>query len=299
MPFEIISQNDYLLIKLKGDCIGDDNPTLHHTFSTTMQTTGIKLAVIQCGECGTMGPGFLRGLAQVYKELKTVNGQLRLVSANAQILESIKANGLDRILVNKISLRGALVDLGLMKPKDFDVNFINPFLNATQKVLKIQCFMEAKPQKPHLKKATDPLLLGDISGIISVTSETFSGTMAISLSETIFKKVAHNMLGEECSGITESNVDLVGELANMILGQAKIELATLGYSINMALPSCVWGKDHKIKHFGAGICVVIPFETDLGTFYTEIMTNNNQALKAAASAGGSSPIGGETPPKAA
>jgi len=43
----------------------------------------------------------------------------------------------------------------------------------------------------------------------------------------------------------------------------------------MAIPSCVWGKDHKIKSFGGGICVVIPFETEAGTFYSEVSTNNN------------------------
>jgi chemotaxis protein CheX len=174
-----------------------------------------------------------------------------------------------------MSLRGALVDFGLVKKKEMDVNIINPFLNATIKVLKIQCFLEAKPQKPHLKKPTDPLLLGDVSGIISIVSEVFNGTMAISLSEAVFKKIAENMLGEKCEAITEQNVDLVGELANIILGQAKIELGQLGYAIQMAIPSCVWGKDHKIKHFGGGSCVVLPFDTEAGVIHCEVMTNNN------------------------
>ncbi len=217
---------------------------------------------------------FMRHLAQVYRDLKTLNGQIRLVGCNPKLQDAIKNSGLDRILMNKMSLRGALVDFGLVKQKEFDVNFINPFLNATQKVLKIQCFIEAKPLKPHLKKPTDPLLLGDVSGIISINSETFSGTLAISLPEKIFLTIVKNMLGEEMTAITDQNVDLVGEIANIILGQAKLELIGLGYSLQAALPSCVWGKDHKIKHFGTGVCVVIPFETPVGTFYSEIMTNN-------------------------
>ncbi len=82
------------------------------------------------------------------------------------------------------------------------------------------------------------------------------------------------MLGEECKEINEQNIDLVGELANIILGQAKIELGTLGYAVQMAVPSCVWGKDHKIKHFGNGVCIVLPFETEAGTLFSEVMTNN-------------------------
>ncbi len=274
MPFELKSQTDYLLIELKGDCVGDEKPSIMDAFKAELEKGAFKRVIFQCNSCGHISTPFMREMARIFKELKTLNGELRLVGANPQVVESIKRNGLDRILVNRLSLRGALVDFGLVKAKEFDVNFINPFLNATQKVFKVQCFTETKPSKPYLKKSTDPMLLGDISGIISISSETFNGTLAVSLSEPIFASVATKMLGEKIEAIKEDNVDLIGELANMILGQAKIELSSLGYSIQMALPSCVWGKDHKIKHFGGGICVVIPFETEFGTFYSEIMTNN-------------------------
>jgi hypothetical protein len=36
----------------------------------------------------------------------------------------------------------------------------------------------------------------------------------------------------------------------------------------------VWGKDHKIKHFGPGSCVVLPFETEAGVIHCEVMTNS-------------------------
>jgi chemotaxis protein CheX len=274
MPFEILSQNEYLLMKLSGECNGDEKPSTLAAFMDAQKQTQLKHLIVNCGECSSMSAAFLRQLSQIFRELKTVNGGLRLVGATDVIRETIVRNGLDRILVNKMSLRGALVDFGLVKTKEFDVNFINPFLNATQKVFKVQCFTEAKPGKPSLKKAGDPLLLGDISGIISISSETFNGTLAISLSETVFVNVASKMLGEEIKAIDEGNVDLVGELANIILGQAKIELSQLGYGIQMALPSCVWGKDHKIKHFGGGVCVVIPMETEFGTFYSEVMTTS-------------------------
>jgi chemotaxis protein CheX len=274
MPFEIINQNDYLLVKLSGECTGDEKPSLTEVFQKGVAESRLKLAIIQCGDCGKIAPNFIRELVAVYREVKSKNGQMRLVGANDSIQEVIRANGVDRVLVNKMSLRGALVDFGLVKTKDIDVNFINPFLTSTVKVFKIQCFMELKAQKPFIKSASDPLLMGDVSGIISISSETFSGTLAISMTEKIFVQIVKNMLGETVPGITSENVDLIGELANMILGQAKVELGTLGYKVEMALPSCVWGKDHKIKHFGSGKCMVLPFETEFGTIYSEIMTNN-------------------------
>lgn len=272
MPFEIVSQNEYLLVKLAGNCIGDEKPDVYTAFTDQQKQTQLKFLVINCADCSQMSGQILRQLSLIYKDLKSLNGGLRLVAANESVRSTLEKNGLDRILINRVSLRGALMDFGLVKAKEFDVNFINPFLNATKKVFKVQCFTEATPQKPSLKKPTDPLLLGDISGIISISSETFNGTLAISLSESVFVNIASKMLGETITAINEQNVDLVGELANIILGQAKIELAQLGYAIQMALPSCVWGKDHKIKHFGGGVCVVIPMETEFGLFYAEVMT---------------------------
>jgi len=276
MPIEVINQNNYILIKMSGDLNDDpDVITLGVYFNKLKDESGLKYAVVQCSECSCFSSTVTRELAAIQRSLKSVNGGIRLVAANKVILDFLKNQGVDRILVNKLSLRGALVDFGLSKENDFDANFINPFLNATKKVFKVQCFMEIKPTKAYLKKHTDPLLLGDVSGIISINSETFTGTLAISISELIFVKVASNMLGESINTIEEKYVDLVGELSNMILGQAKLELLGMGYSIQSALPSCVWGKDHKIKHFGGGLCIVLPFETEFGILYSEIMTNSN------------------------
>ena len=271
MPFEWVRQSDHLVLKLSGDCTGEEKPSPAEGFQKEQKETGLKLLIVQCVDCGHISGNFLRELLAIYKALKSVNGQMRLVGANDSIQGFLKTNGVDRVLINKMSLRGALADFGLIKAKDIDVNFINPFLNATVKVFKIQCFVELKAQKPFLKANTDPALLGDVSGIISITSETFAGTLAISMPEKIFLNIVKNMLGEEAASISEGNVDLVGELANMILGQAKVELASLGYRVEMALPSCVWGKEHKIKHFGTGKCMVLPFETEWGMIYSEIM----------------------------
>lgn len=272
MPFEYTDQNDYAVINLNGEFKGDETPSIHTLFQEKLKEKQIKFWIFNAADCGNMEINFLRQLAGIYKDLKAINGAMRIIEPNKKVSAFILSQGLDKILVTKQSLRGALVDFGLATEKQLDVNFINPFLSSTQKVFKVQCFLEATAQKPYLKKNTDPLLLGDVSGVISISSETFNGTLAISLTEKIFCKIGSNMLNEDFKEINEKNIDLVGELANMILGQAKIELGKLGYGIQMAIPSCVWGKDHKIKHFGGGVCVVIPFETPEGTFYTEIMT---------------------------
>ncbi len=279
MALEFTQQDEYQILTLKGDCNGAERPTVDAQFESRLKGNGIKYLVVQCEACGDMNTQFLRGLAQIYKKLKELNGKICLINVNDSIREAIKRNGLDRLLPVRTSLRAALVEFGLAKQKEFDVNFINPFVTATQKVLNVQCSIATTPQKPFLKKPTDPMLLGDLSGIIGITSETFNGTLAISFPEKIFLKLASGMLGQTYTAITPEIVDLAGELSNIILGQSKIELNTLGYKIQQAIPSCVWGKDHQIKHFGAGACIVIPFETADGVFHIEIISNNTSGAK--------------------
>lgn len=276
MAFELNFQNDYVSLILKGECTGNEVPSVDEYALKEAKSRGIKNVIVQCGECGSVSTHFLRQLSQIFRGLKEINGKMCLVNVNEEIQNNIRKNGLDRILVSKISLRGALIEFGVVKAKDFDVAFINPFLNATQKVIKVQCSMEAIPQKPFVKQPNDPLLLGDISGIIGVTSETFNGTLAISFPEVLFVKLASNMLAQQFDKISDDIVDLAGELSNIILGQAKIELNTLGYRIQQAIPSCVWGKEHKIKHFGSSMCIVLPFKTPAGIFHVEV--SSSQAL---------------------
>lgn len=275
MPFEITNQTSYLVVTLQGNDLENESPSVADTVIEKVKETQVKMVLFQCAECGDMSVLFLRQLAKIFKSLKDFNGKLCLLGPNERIREAIKKNGLDRILVSKVSLRGALIEFGLAKEKDFDVNFINPFLNATKKVLKIQCFLEATPGKPYLKKPSDPMLMGDLSGIIGITSEAFNGSLAISFPEKVFLQIAEKMLGETHKEINTNIVDLAGELSNMILGQAKVELHTVGYQISQALPSCVWGKDHQVKVFGGGACIVLPFETPAGMFHVEVSTNQN------------------------
>ncbi|MGK5083335.1 chemotaxis protein CheX [Bdellovibrionota bacterium FG-1] len=270
---EFHPQTDYLIVTIRGPALEPPRPSLADQIGEKLTNMAKKFVIFQCAECNDIGPAFMRELAMTYKLLASINGKMVLVAPNKKIQEAIKKQALDRLLVAKLSLRGALVEFGLVKEKDFDVNFINPFLAATQRVLKVQCFLDSKPAKPYLKKPTDPMLIGDLSGIIGITSEAFSGTLAISFKEEIFCKIASSILGTPYPNIIPEIVDLAGELSNMILGQAKIELNTLGYQIQQALPSCVWGKDHQIKTFGGGACIVLPLVTAMGEIHVEVSTN--------------------------
>lgn len=153
--------------------------------------------------------------------------------------------------------------------KVLDVNFVNPFLDATMHVLKTQSSTEAIPGQ-IFKKEPQEKFPGDISGVIGLVSDVFTGSVVISFPKETFLGIMSRMLGEEFTEITQDIEDGAGELTNIIFGQAKITLNERGYGINTAIPSVITGKNHSISQVSKGPRLVIPFETDVGAFFVEI-----------------------------
>ncbi len=148
-----------------------------------------------------------------------------------------------------------------------DANIINPFINATLNVLGTMASVNAKPGKPYLKK--DTVAKGDVSGVIGLTGDT-NGTISVTFDEGSILKIVSNMFGEEMNTVDNEIADAVGELTNMISGQARKELEEKGRVFHAAIPSVITGKGHQIIHITNGPNIAIPFETDDGAFTIEV-----------------------------
>ncbi len=147
-----------------------------------------------------------------------------------------------------------------------NADFINPFLNATVNVLSMMAFVKPTPGKPFIKK--DKKAHGDISGIIGMTGSS-KGVVVISLSKAAAIKIVSSMLGEEYTELNEGVSDAIGEITNMISGDARRELAAKGYVFEAGLPSIIIGPDHEIESITKGPTVAIPFEIDDAKFVVE------------------------------
>jgi chemotaxis protein CheX len=78
------------------------------------------------------------------------------------------------------------------------------------------------------------------------------------------------MLGEEMAEINNEIADAVGELTNMISGQARKELEEIGKVFHGAIPTVITGKNHKLETMTKGSKIAIPFKTECGSFAIEI-----------------------------
>ena len=148
-----------------------------------------------------------------------------------------------------------------------DVTLVNPFISATVKVLETMASTKVNPDKPFLKK--DKIARGDVTGIIGITGEA-NGTISVTFDEGSILGIVSKMFGEELTEINAEISDAVGELTNMISGQARRKLEENGREFKAAIPSVVTGKDHEINHITSGPIVAIPFKTDGGKFTIEI-----------------------------
>ncbi|GAU09227.1 chemotaxis protein CheX [Desulfoplanes formicivorans] len=149
----------------------------------------------------------------------------------------------------------------------YNVNFINPLLDAVLKVLSTMAGVEVKPATPYLNK--NGKAVGDITGQIAI--EGFAqGVIAVSLSKSVILKIVNNMLFENYTEINDDIADAVGELTNMISGHARSSLSEMGMTFQASTPSVVTGKGKPIAHIPAAPILSIPFTSDDGDLVVEI-----------------------------
>ena len=149
----------------------------------------------------------------------------------------------------------------------YDVRFINPFLSAVMDVLGTMAMIDATPATPYLN--TKRVATGDVTGLIGITGYA-EGVISLTLEEKCILKIVSNMLGEEFSRVNEEIADAVGELTNMIAGQARAHLANEGMKFQASTPSVIIGKNHTLTHISKAPILAIPFNTPDGGLVIEI-----------------------------
>lgn len=147
------------------------------------------------------------------------------------------------------------------------VEIVNSFLEATVSVIKTMSSVDLTPGKPFIKKGS--ISTGDISGIVGMAGES-EGSLSLSFSKECILYIVSSMLGEPFTDITEEVKDAVGELTNMISGDARRRMETTGILYHGAIPSVISGPNHEIRHVTKDPIISIPFDSANGGFHLEL-----------------------------
>jgi chemotaxis protein CheX len=146
------------------------------------------------------------------------------------------------------------------------VEIAKPFIEATTTVLQTMAMLNPKAGKPFVKK--DKAASGDVSAVIGFTGDK-NGSISVSFSKKCAITMVKNLLGDAVEDLVQDTKDAVGEVCNMISGQARAGLSQMGMTFHGSTPTVIMGDGHTISHVSKGPVIAIPFTTEGGDFTLE------------------------------
>lgn len=148
-----------------------------------------------------------------------------------------------------------------------NVDYINPFIEATINTFQTMC--QIVPTRDRVFIKGDGEEVYGVSGIIGLGGEA-TGAVVVNFPEAVACKIISKFIGEECTAINSNVVDGVGELANIIAGDAKNRLIQKGYKFEIGLPKIVSGRSYVTAQSKSVACIVVSFTSEVGKFCLEV-----------------------------
>ena len=121
--------------------------------------------------------------------------------------------------------------------------YIHPFIDVAKNTFINFLGTELRVGRPYLKKS-DAVNEWDISGVISLSGEV-RGAVVISMKNPLATRLTGMLTGENHKSTDEDVIDAIGEIINIIAGNAKKGLEE-AYRLIISLPTIVEGPGHHI-----------------------------------------------------
>ena len=146
------------------------------------------------------------------------------------------------------------------------IEIAKPFITAVTTVLSTMAGVMPVTGKPYVKKNLKAC--GDISAIVGITG-AHRGTISLTFSRPCAIFLVKAMLGDDIEDVIQDTSDAVGEITNMVSGQARAGLAEMGIVLQGSTPSIILGDGHVLSHVSSSPVIAIPFSTSAGNFTLE------------------------------
>ncbi len=146
-----------------------------------------------------------------------------------------------------------------------DIDYINPVIAGLEKTF--STMLECKIERVGLGLMENNLALHPVSGIIGISGKGV-GTVVLSMSEGVAIKAASTMLMSELSEVDDEVMDAVGEITNMVCGDAKAKLER--FHLSMSLPNVLCGTNCRLHFPQNSHPISIPFKCGWGPLALQI-----------------------------
>ena len=147
-----------------------------------------------------------------------------------------------------------------------DPALITPFIASIENVFSTMMQLPVTIKEPTLKKT--PETTYDVSGIIGMSGDVV-GSVVLSFPKQTAVRLVTLFTGTEMAPDSPDFPDAVGELSNMVSGNAK-GMFSGKRKVQISCPSVVIGMGHTVSRPRDIPCVAIPCSCDCGDFVVEI-----------------------------
>jgi chemotaxis protein CheX len=106
----------------------------------------------------------------------------------------------------------------------------------------------------------------DCMSVLGLKSTQLQGTIAIGFPKQTFLGILKTMLGEDHTDIDATNSDASGEILNIIYGDLRKKINSLGYDFQPAIPSTVLGSGISLFHTNAQLILSVKGSSSAGAF---------------------------------
>jgi chemotaxis protein CheX len=225
-----------------------------------------------------MDPEFSRtvdSISMIRKVYSFIDTPIILLTSFSQLEKARKmlTKGVSEVLVypqetNKIlsTVNRSIKPVGERIP--IDIKIINPFIESTINLMSTMAGMSVVRKDLYLKKNYS--LFGEISGIMNF-SGNIRGSVVVCFSMDLAKEIVSSIMGFSVEELTDLELkEGVGEIVNIISGNAKVALAETEYCHQITLPSVITGVGHEINHPENAPCIVVIFEASGKTFAIQV-----------------------------
>ncbi|MFW5801494.1 MAG: chemotaxis protein CheX [Spirochaeta sp.] len=150
------------------------------------------------------------------------------------------------------------------------IQYIEPFVDATTHVFEDFFNEQPVPGKPFLFHREENHRW-DLSALIGIGGDS-RGVVAIMMTGTLAVNLTSILTGTKTTEVTDDVIDAIGEIVNIVAGNAKKGLEQ--YVLTISLPSIISGPVHNIAWPSNIPIIGIPCETSHGEFILAVGLEN-------------------------
>jgi chemotaxis protein CheX len=146
--------------------------------------------------------------------------------------------------------------------------FLGPFTSATKTTIKEMAGLDVEVSSVYQKRGYR--MFGDISAVLGLVGQS-EGSLVLSFPDATATRLVKRILADFDGNAEEGVVrDCIGEVANIVAGQARGPLANTPYHFTLSTPTIISGANHEIRHKPGAPCLVVAFTSELGDFALQI-----------------------------